>query len=335
MELQNEQDEKTDIFSRRRAMSDADIDYDVADFSTEDDMESTCSGSTGQESCGQSHQGPDMHPNLFASSAAQQVPPAGYVWSAVPVFMFVPVFVPHCLAGEQRQEVLQHASTHVENNAGSEHEGLARTAGLSRRQRKLQRKQMAEAEASKSNGGVPGADSTSIVGSNLFEIGAASTPIPTSDAILDAVEDGPPTTIIIRNLSTDCTRDDMLQLLQTEGYAGSYDMVHVPVGFQDLVGCGHALVNFLDPATAQDALSHFDGFGGLCSGAESCEAGWSNVQGLAAHVKRYRDSPIMHESIPSSFKPAMFVEGVQVPFPGPTKRLKAPRVRNPKLPLCT
>lgn len=233
MELQNEQDEKTDIFSRRRAMSDADIDYDVADFSslcltsafdylnsTEDDMESTCSGSTGQESCGQSHLVPDMHPNLFASSAAQQGPPAGYVWNAVPVFMFVPIFVPHCLAGEQRQEVLQYASTHVENNAGSEHEGLARTAGLSRRQRKLERKQMAEAEASKSNGGVPGADSTSIVGSNLFEIGAASTPILTGDAILDAVEDGPPTTIIIRNLSTDCTRDDMLQLLQTEGYAG-------------------------------------------------------------------------------------------------------------------
>lgn len=122
----------------------------------------------------------------------------------------------------------------------------------------------------------------------------------------------------------------MIQMLQSEGFAGSYDMVHVPVGFQDLTGLGHALINFIDPAMAQGALQHFDGFSGLSS-AELCQTGWSNVQGLSAHVKRYRDSPMMHDSIPDRFKPAMFQAGVQVPFPEPTKQLKAPRIRHQKV----
>lgn len=344
LELQYEQDDEMDIFGRRRAMTDTDIEYDLADYpdsclsccgddrnSKEDDTESTCSGSTGQESCGQAHQSPDMHPDMFASSAAELGSTSGYVWSAVPMFIFVPAFVPQCIAGEQQQGVVPYAPAEIEVDAGSAVEGLAKTAA-SRRQRKSERKQ--KAEASKRDVAL-GVDSTSSVGPTSCDVQDAPTPVQTGDAMVDAVEDSPPTTILIRNLSKDCTRDAMIQVLEAEGYAGSYDMVHVPVGFQDLVGLGHALVNFLDAAIAQDALLHFDGFGGLSSAADLCEAGWSNVQGLAAHVQRYRDSPIMHESIPNQFKPAMFQDGAQVSFPEPTKRLKAPRVRHQKVPSCT
>jgi hypothetical protein len=196
---------------------------------------------------------------------------------------------------------------------------------VSRRHRKRQK-----AKASKKQN-ASSITSTATVESSSHASLDVSTPVHTSAAVADTVDDSPPTTIIIRNLSKECTRDAMIQLLQSEGYGGSYDMVHVPVGFQDLTGLGHALINFIDPAVAQDALLHFEGFSGLSTNAELCQAGWSNVQGLPAHVKRYRDSPMMHESIPDRFKPAMFKDGVQVAFPEPTKQLKAPRIRHQKV----
>jgi hypothetical protein len=231
--------------------------------------------------------------------------------------MFVPAVVSHF--PEQQQEAMQISS---EFDGSSDQEDLSSTPAVSRRHRKRQK-----AKASKKQN-VSGIASTSNVESSSQEV---STPVHTTAAVADTVEDSPPTTIIIRNLPKDCTRDAMIQVLQSEGYGGSYDMVHVPVGFQDLTGLGHALVNFVDPAIAQAALEHFDGFSGLSSGAELCQAGLSNVQGLFAHVKRYRDSPMMHESIPDRFKPAMFKDGVQVPFPEPTKPLKAPRIRHQKV----
>lgn len=333
LELQREQDEEADVCSRRRSMSDADIKYDLALFADstcstslcddrsskdDDDTESICSWSTSQDSWGPAQQCPDMSSDRLVSLAAaeQTQTCGGYVWSAVPVFMFMPAVVPHHLSAEHQQ--ISSADAEFD---GSEQEDLSSSPAVSRRHRKRQK-----AKASKKQNASP-----SNVESSSHATPDVSTPVHTSAAIVDAVDDSPQTTIIIRNLSKDCTRDAMIQMLQSEGYAGSYDMVHVPVGFQDLTGLGHALINFLDSATAQDALLHFDGFSGLSSDAELCQAGWSNVQGLPAHVKRYRDSPMMHESIPDQFKPAMFKDGVQVPFPEPTKPLKAPRIRHQKV----
>jgi hypothetical protein len=318
--LELQQYDEADAFSRRRSMSDADIKYDLAVLadstcatscgddrsSKDDDTESIRSWSTSQDSWGPAQQCPE------------QTQTCGYVWSAVPVFMFVPAVVPHHFSAEQQQDTIRISPTDGEFDGCSEEDDLASTPAVSRRHRKRQK-----AKASKKQIASPNVESSS------HAIPDVSTPVHTSAAVIDTVDESPQTTIIIRNLSKDCTRDAMIQMLQSEGFAGSYDMVHVPVGFQDLTGLGHALINFLDPAIAQDALLHFDQFSGLS--ADLCQTGWSNVQGLPAHVKRYRDSPMMHESIPDQFKPAMFKDGVQVPFPEPTKQLKAPRIRHQKV----
>jgi len=56
--------------------------------------------------------------------------------------------------------------------------------------------------------------------------------------------------------------------------------------------------------------------------------GWSGPhQGLASHVERYRNSPVMHEDVADSFKPVLLKDGKRIAFPPPTKRLKAPRLR--------
>ena len=48
------------------------------------------------------------------------------------------------------------------------------------------------------------------------------------------------------------------------------------------------------------------------------------LRGLEAHVERYRNSPVMHRSVPDQYKPVIFKDGVRKPFPRATKKVKAP-----------
>jgi len=57
-----------------------------------------------------------------------------------------------------------------------------------------------------------------------------------------------------------------------------------------------------------------------------CNVGWGEAhQGLSAHIERYRNSPLMHESVPDEYRPILLCGGRRVPFPAPTKRIKPPR----------
>lgn len=145
------------------------------------------------------------------------------------------------------------------------------------------------------------------------------------------------TTIILRNIPHDCTRNLLTNVLDREGFRCKYDFVHVPVNFQDMAGLSYALVNFVDNGIARCALEHLQGHQIPTSSnsgqTSTCSVAWSTPnQGLQAHIERYRNSPMMHESVPSEYKPALFHNGVFMPFPEPTKRLRAPRIRHPKIP---
>ena len=54
---------------------------------------------------------------------------------------------------------------------------------------------------------------------------------------------------------------------------------------------------------------------------------------LDAHVERYRNSSVMHHSVPEDFKPALFENGQQIAFPKPSKAPKAPQLRRPPGPV--
>merc|ERR1711988_700022 len=67
-----------------------------------------------------------------------------------------------------------------------------------------------------------------------------------------------------------------------------------------------------------------------CSDAPSSEKWicmWSTCQGLDANVERYRNSPLMHHSVPEECKPAVYdYTGVEAVFPEPTKSIPKPRI---------
>lgn len=140
------------------------------------------------------------------------------------------------------------------------------------------------------------------------------------------------TTVMLRNLPEAFTREALVQLLNREGFCGRYDYVYLPMHFSLRTTFGYAFINLVSTENAEIFRDHFEGFNRWPEQYESSKVasvGWSDaLQGCQAQVDRYRDSRIMHESMPDELKPALFNEnGVRLPFPPPTKPLRAPRAR--------
>jgi len=138
-----------------------------------------------------------------------------------------------------------------------------------------------------------------------------------------------PTTVMLRNIPNRYTSSTLLALLDERGFRGLYDFVYLPMDFQNGVNLGYAFVNLLvheDALTFKSAFHGFDDW--LYDSAKVSETSWAHPhQGLAEHVERYRNSPVMHPCMPDEYKPMVFHCGMRVPFPMPTKAIKAPKLR--------
>jgi RNA recognition motif-containing protein len=121
----------------------------------------------------------------------------------------------------------------------------------------------------------------------------------------------------------------LTSILDSEGFAGFYDFLYMPMNFRTKASFGYAFVNIVTPEHAYRFCEQFQGFTRWGVPTDKvCDVSWSNIhQGLAAHIERYRNSPVMHESVPDEYKPVMYNRGVRVPFPPPTKNLRMPRIR--------
>lgn len=143
----------------------------------------------------------------------------------------------------------------------------------------------------------------------------------------------PETTVMMRNIPNSYTRERLLFLLDSHGFAGFYDLVYLPIDFTSRSGLGYAFINFKSAADAKRFREYFHGFDdwGVFS-EKACDAhGSATHQGIEANIERYRNSPMMHESVPDEFRPVIFKGGVRVPFPPPTRRLRAPDLRRRNL----
>ena len=129
------------------------------------------------------------------------------------------------------------------------------------------------------------------------------------------------TTVMMRNLPNKLDRTTLLQLLEIYGYANLYDFFHLPIDQRSKSNTGYsskgyAFINFIEPRYAQsfrDCFTGFDAWG--VNSTKKCEVCWSStLQGLAAHVDRYRSSPLIRESVPFEFRPCLFINGEPAAF---------------------
>lgn len=137
------------------------------------------------------------------------------------------------------------------------------------------------------------------------------------------------TTVMIRNMPNNYTREMLLELVDSMGFAGAYDFAYLPVDFQSQAGLGYAFINFGTVADAQSCFDRLEGFSDWKVPSEKvCTVTWSSpTQGFEQHIERYQNSPVMHHSIPDEWKPVLLQQGMRVDFPPPTKHIKAPKVR--------
>ena len=147
------------------------------------------------------------------------------------------------------------------------------------------------------------------------------------------VAQGKPTTIMLGQLPDSFTRARLEALLDQIGFAGLYDFTYMPMNLRTRKPFHYAFVNLVDGDVAVACKDALDGHAYAADTAGQVEAGefgtmttaWArSQQGLLANVLRYRDSPLMHESVPDEYKPALFYRGARVDFPPPEKALQAP-----------
>uniref|UniRef100_A0A7S2GMB4 RRM domain-containing protein n=1 Tax=Alexandrium andersonii TaxID=327968 RepID=A0A7S2GMB4_9DINO len=136
------------------------------------------------------------------------------------------------------------------------------------------------------------------------------------------------TTLMLRNLPNDYTVDHLLDLLNEKGFEAKFNFVYLPIDFKRNSGLGYAFVNM---ETHEDACRAMEKLNGLSewvfNSKKVMSVHWGMDQGLQAHLDRYKNSPVMHPEMPRECRPRYFKDGVEMPFPAPTKKIRAPRAK--------
>lgn len=146
------------------------------------------------------------------------------------------------------------------------------------------------------------------------------------------VAPGDYSSLMLRNIPNKYTQEMVLELLDAEGFSGSYDFIYLPWDFLRMSALGYVFVNVDRHDTAVRLKDHFDGFSRwqVVGSQKVCVASWMEVQGLDDLVERYRNSPVMHEDVPEKYKPLLYKHGERVAFPVPTQRVKCPPMKKKK-----
>jgi len=140
-------------------------------------------------------------------------------------------------------------------------------------------------------------------------------------------ESQPKTTLMIRNIPNNLSRELFMELLDEQGFSCCYDFLYLPMDFHRRAGFGYAFVNCINSREARRMLQHFQGFNDWsCSSSHKvCEVLWcSPSQGYQSQVQRFRNNPVMHPSVPDEFKPIVLKDGVRKDFPPPTVSIQPP-----------
>lgn len=134
---------------------------------------------------------------------------------------------------------------------------------------------------------------------------------------------------MFRNLPEGFSRTMTEQLLDSEGFGSCYRFIYLPTDIATGSSFFYAFVDLATPKDARLFRQHFTGFTQWPYPSPKVAAvDWSEaLQGIDQLVERYRNSPLMHPSVPAHLRPGLYHDGKHLTFPAPTMPVKAPRVR--------
>jgi hypothetical protein len=141
------------------------------------------------------------------------------------------------------------------------------------------------------------------------------------------------TTICFQNIPNSYNRRMIFELLDANGFKGLYDFMYVPYDFKRLpalANLGYFFVNFTSHKYALQAWLKFVGFNEWLTDSDKVMAAtWaSRMQGKAACIEKFQNSPVMHEKVPLECKPVLIENGMIVHLTPIKSITKQPRFLN-------
>lgn len=149
---------------------------------------------------------------------------------------------------------------------------------------------------------------------------------PSSQAFLE----GGVTTVMLRNIPSSCTRDQLLQVL-TQRMKGAIDFLYMPTNFKRRTNVGYAFINFraaedcaqfVEQVHKSDPETLFPGMSGTPNGEPTIplEVRKAHYQGSEENVRRLQSSQVMWELLDFlDWLPILIdPEGNPVDFPLPS-----------------
>jgi len=116
---------------------------------------------------------------------------------------------------------------------------------------------------------------------------------------LCAQEASTTTTVMLRNIPNNYTRDQLLDRLSHD-FAGTFDFLYMPMDFKNHCNMGYAFINFKDTFSCHRFAAFFHGIEtsiclpGFTSG-KVCHVTPARVQGLEANMQRLRQSSVSQQ----------------------------------------
>lgn len=109
------------------------------------------------------------------------------------------------------------------------------------------------------------------------------------------------TTMQMRNIPNRCSKEEVLEHIDKLGFAGQYDLFHMPLDKKRKSNLGFAFINFLEPEAAakfQQSLKGTSVSGSrVTSSKKTCTAAPAAVQGIDKYIKHLVHGQKQHEEL--------------------------------------
>lgn len=116
-----------------------------------------------------------------------------------------------------------------------------------------------------------------------------------AEAYSEAGREGPPTTMMIRNIPNRYTQRELIRELEELGFGGSFDFLYVPIDKATMCNVGYAFVNFIEPAWAARCMQTFDNYPFKKyrkARGKIATVSVAHIQGLEANLRHYENAAV-------------------------------------------
>jgi len=109
--------------------------------------------------------------------------------------------------------------------------------------------------------------------------------------------EGPPTTMMIRNIPNRYTQKELIRELEGLGFQGTFDFFYMPMDKATMCNVGYAFVNFLQPETAQRSMVVLEQYSfkkhrKALNRNKVATVSVAHIQGLEANLRHYSNAAV-------------------------------------------